>query len=877
MQQNLFQMMKMMARRGTECFIAALAVSLFIGVLPISENIASAQVQLTDEHFVEQPISRIAFGSCAKESSPQPIWAQVRAYDPELFIWAGDNVYNDTINHDEMRAKWAMLDDKPIYRDLRQQIPMLATWDDHDYGFNDSGAEFPEREASQQIFLDWLGVAADSPRREREGIYHSEIVGPPGQRVQFIVLDTRYHRSALVRYEPAPGERRSPYKPLNDRNATMLGEAQWNWLEEQLQKPAEIRLIVTSIQFVSDEHRFEKWGNLPRERYRMLDMIRRTQARGVIFLSGDRHHAELSKLQLSDLYPLYDLTASGLTQSRPSRNGDTRPPELNRHRIDNQFRGHHFGAITIDWEQPDPAITLEIVDREMATPIAKTIHLSELQHISPPWRMEEDIANGVIEWDVDGPPITPIAWEAESTEPETIVVDGCWDDWDQSSMIVADDDYLYIRLMTAEEVTLRRSTATTILAIDLDNDRATGSGAALTKGSEIQIEVNSPRESDGRFRLHPRVKLLNEAGLAQEINEGAIGLHVMPTQASRTFEYRLNRYDLPAEIDAYLKGSGIVRAVGFSRHLETGEVTKLLEAEAKIAAAAPRSKQAKLVTIPEKDADSLRVVTLNTLWASQLETPEPFARVFDAIDADVYLVQEWGRDRFTETEIITWFKQHVDADVDWQAMVTGSGGRGSGTAIVSAYPMIAKVSPYSPVTGDRWSFPARIAIAGVDAPQGRYLFGNVHFKASGYFESPEDVRRLAEAEAVNRLLTGMMGGVNPDVVVLGGDYNLVGTDKVVDIATRNLDLDGSALKLAHPTVLGHPTLVYTHGQGDSKNRLDYIAYSEAGAEITAGFVLDSTVLNTASLKALGLQPQDSHASDHLPVVVDLKPRRKLER
>ena len=41
------------------------------------------------------PLTRIAFGSCADEEKPQPIWDAVLAYQPQLFLFAGDNVYGD--------------------------------------------------------------------------------------------------------------------------------------------------------------------------------------------------------------------------------------------------------------------------------------------------------------------------------------------------------------------------------------------------------------------------------------------------------------------------------------------------------------------------------------------------------------------------------------------------------------------------------------------------------------------------------------------------------------------------------------------------------------------------------------------------------------
>ena len=102
----------------------------------------------------------------------------------------------------------------------------------------------------------------------------------------------------------------------------MLGPEQWTWLEAQLREPADLRLIVSSIQLVADGHQFEHWGNFPRERKRLFNLIRDTRASGVVLLSGDRHLAEISKLSASDPegpgYPLFDITSSSL--NAPSGN-----------------------------------------------------------------------------------------------------------------------------------------------------------------------------------------------------------------------------------------------------------------------------------------------------------------------------------------------------------------------------------------------------------------------------------------------------------------------------------------------------------------------------------------------------------------------------
>jgi len=178
-----------------------------------------------------------------------PIFKTITAQRPDLFVFLGDNIYADTADKDVMRAKYAKLKNNAGFARLMQACPILATWDDHDYGVNDGGADYPQKVESQRIFVDFWRDPPNSPRRKRPGVYDAKVFGPEGKRLQVILLDTRYFRGPLKK-----GERRvgGPYFPSNDKSITMLGEAQWKWLEQQLRVPADVRIIASSIQCVSD-------------------------------------------------------------------------------------------------------------------------------------------------------------------------------------------------------------------------------------------------------------------------------------------------------------------------------------------------------------------------------------------------------------------------------------------------------------------------------------------------------------------------------------------------------------------------------------------------------------------------------------------------
>lgn len=117
----------------------------------------------------EGEILKIAFGSCNDTERGNRLWDDILALGPDLWIWGGDNVYADTDDMEELREYYAELKAVPGYKALETTTPVIGTWDDHDYGLNDGGAEFKARAASQQVFLDFLGVPEKSSRRSGKG------------------------------------------------------------------------------------------------------------------------------------------------------------------------------------------------------------------------------------------------------------------------------------------------------------------------------------------------------------------------------------------------------------------------------------------------------------------------------------------------------------------------------------------------------------------------------------------------------------------------------------------------------------------------------------------------------------------------------------
>ena len=305
-------------------------------------------------------LTKIACGSCFKANykSASKIWPVIASTKPQIFLFMGDNIYGDTHDMDVLRAKYKLLTDLPAYAKFSKEHKIIPTWDDHDYGMNDAGEEYPEKVESQKIFLDTFGFPEDHPARKRKGIYHTHTQGAEGQVTQIITLDTRYHRSALDRRKVG---KRKKYFPVTDPKATMLGHQQWKWLEAELEKPADLRIIVSSIQIISAEHPYEKWSNIPAERQRFLDLLKKTNVKRVVILSGDRHMAEISKMTTKETglnFDLLEMTSSGLTHAGA-------PNDPNKYRIPGSFANVvNFGTLDIDWTKKIPKVTLAIRDKE---------------------------------------------------------------------------------------------------------------------------------------------------------------------------------------------------------------------------------------------------------------------------------------------------------------------------------------------------------------------------------------------------------------------------------------------------------------------------------------------------------------------------------
>lgn len=297
-----------------------------------------------------------AVASCHRTGpNSEAAFARIATGKPRVFLFLGDNIYGDTRDMQVLDKKYQALGAVAMWQQLKAHTTVLPIWDDHDYGENDAGIEYPMKKESALLFFDFFGFPADHPARTRGGVYHSAMFGPGGKRVQLVLLDARSFRSPLRRERVGT---RKEYVPDPDAGKSMLGADQWQWLEKQLAEPADVRMICSGIQMLPEEHAFEKWANLPLERAKLLAVLAKTNGK-LVLLSGDRHMAEISTLTREGK-TFVELTTSGMTHAGGGRTSAGEEP--NRHRVGKVYSDLNSGTVDITWRDgAEPSVKLRVI------------------------------------------------------------------------------------------------------------------------------------------------------------------------------------------------------------------------------------------------------------------------------------------------------------------------------------------------------------------------------------------------------------------------------------------------------------------------------------------------------------------------------------
>ncbi len=290
-----------------------------------------------------EKITRFALGSCASQDQPMPLFRHIIKEDPQLFLFIGDNIYSSRKEQRPPDFQYMKLDQIPIFQEVKSKFPILTIWDDHDFGANDGGSDNPYKTQYRKAFLDYWSQVRPFVIENEGALYYSTLFGPQNENIHFIFLDTRFHRTPITQVQTDKGYKQ--VLPTDNGTENMLGDAQWKWLEAELKKPAKIKFIISSIQFVANAHPFERWGEFPAQKDKMIQLLKKTQAKNVFFLSGDRHIGTIAKETIKGYGNIYDLTASSINRSR------NLPEEIDPTYIGHSTSKENFGLITIDWEK----------------------------------------------------------------------------------------------------------------------------------------------------------------------------------------------------------------------------------------------------------------------------------------------------------------------------------------------------------------------------------------------------------------------------------------------------------------------------------------------------------------------------------------------
>ena len=321
----------------------------------------------------DPPDVKFVIGSCSYINEPKfdrpgkpygsnfEIFNSINKKKPDFMLWLGDNTY---LREPDWNSRTGFIKRYSHTRAFPELQPLLAsthhyaTWDDHDYGPNNSDGSFWQKETASEIFkLFW-------------GNPNYDVTGKGGitgffqwSDIDFFLLDNRYHRTANNNLTG---------------NRQMLGKDQIDWLINALSfSQASFKFVAVGGQVISNGAVYENYATYPDERKYLLDKIREAKIEGVIFLDGDRHHTILSKMQeTKNVYPLYDLTCSSLTAGV---NNDNEP--YNSFKLEETFVNvNNFGMLNVTGPTNDRKLTIQIFDKDGKELWIKSIKANDLKY-----------------------------------------------------------------------------------------------------------------------------------------------------------------------------------------------------------------------------------------------------------------------------------------------------------------------------------------------------------------------------------------------------------------------------------------------------------------------------------------------------------------
>ena len=305
------------------------------------------QTQAHWEYRFDPPDFSFAAGSCSYINEPEfdrpgksyggdyHIFESILNKDPDFMLWLGDNVYFREPDDSKTGVYHRYSHDKSIseLQGLLGSVHHYAIWDDHDYGPNNSDKSFVHKDLTLQAFKDFY--ANPSYGIDGEGITTQFRWAD----VDFFLLDNRFFRTS---------------KYTSTSKKEILGQKQVDWLINALiYSKSPFKIIAMGGQFLNPVKAYENYANWEEERTEIINRISEEEITGVIFLSGDRHFSEVTKLPRYGSYDLHDFTISPLT----SHYCDICENENNSYRIKNSgvFQ-RNFGIFNILGKKGDREI-----------------------------------------------------------------------------------------------------------------------------------------------------------------------------------------------------------------------------------------------------------------------------------------------------------------------------------------------------------------------------------------------------------------------------------------------------------------------------------------------------------------------------------------
>ena len=313
------------------------------------------------EYRTDPPDFSFLFGSCAYindstyDRPGAPYGQSLQIYESmyrqpsDFTLWVGDNVYlrpADWSSQYGISYRYHYNRKTPALQPLLASRPNYATWDDHDYGPNDSDKYYELKDETRKTFSNYWGNK--SYGENGKGIYSKFTWSD----AEFFLVDNRYFRTSKYIADSINGA-------LN-LDKDYLGEEQMKWLlGSLLNSDAKFKFIVTGSQFVSPVNDFENWRQFKEEWHQLINFIVEHKINGVIFLSGDRHFTEVNKLPVEGFYPIYDITSSPLS-SRPYSGVKTSEEAINPLRVENTLVAEqNFIKVSIKGDRRNRVILLQ--------------------------------------------------------------------------------------------------------------------------------------------------------------------------------------------------------------------------------------------------------------------------------------------------------------------------------------------------------------------------------------------------------------------------------------------------------------------------------------------------------------------------------------